>query len=94
VGLTGWHLFLSVLNEQLGLNHAKAGTGGADKESVESCGANGQQFGNLFLKGCNVVILERQMPSKQHKQDYPTRPKSLCSRTSSILDFLWKHNQA
>jgi len=68
---------LSVLNEQLGLNHAKAGTGGADKESVESCGANGQQFGNLFLKGCNVVILERQMPRKQHKQDYPTRPKSL-----------------
>lgn len=39
--------YLSVLNEQLGLNHAKAGTGGADKESVESCGANGQQFGNL-----------------------------------------------
>ncbi|XP_039824177.1 uncharacterized protein LOC120686086 [Panicum virgatum] len=39
--------YLSVLNEQLGLNHAKTGTGGAAKESVESCGANGQQFGNL-----------------------------------------------
>ena len=39
--------YLSVLNEQLGLNHAKAGTGGADKESVESCGANGQQLDDL-----------------------------------------------
>ena len=36
-----------MLNEQLGINNAKAVAGVADKESVESCAANGQQLDDL-----------------------------------------------
>ena len=39
----------------------------------------------LVIKGCNVVILERQMPCKQHKQGYPARPK-VCKGT--IIAFV------
>jgi len=36
-----------MLNEQLGINQVKAAGGVADKASVESCGANGQQLDDL-----------------------------------------------
>ena len=39
--------YLSMLNEQLGINQVKAAGGVADKASVESCGANGQQLDDL-----------------------------------------------